>query len=161
MAKKTQGTDLYAIDPDTGTLLAPGCITSIDGIDTTIEQIETTCLQDSARRYEAGLATPGTATFGINTDPEDPDHVRLHELKIAGTTVRWAVGWSEDPGTPPTIITDSSGEYDFDLPDTRSWIVFDGFMNSYPFSFAQNTVVTSTIGIQVSGEPMLVPKTST
>ena len=71
------------------------------------------------------------------------------------------MGWSEDPGTPPTIITDSSGEYDFDLPDTRSWIVFDGFMNSYPFSFAQNTVVTSTIGIQVSGEPLLVPKTST
>ena len=87
MAKKTQGTDLYAIDPDTGTLLAPGCITSIDGIDTAIEQIETTCLQDSARRYEAGLATPGTATFGINTDPEDPDHVRLHELKIAGTLI--------------------------------------------------------------------------
>jgi hypothetical protein len=159
MSKKTQGTDLYTIDPDTGALIVVGCVTSIDGIDTAIDQIETTCLQDAARSYEAGLATPGTATFGINTDPSDPAHVRLHQLKIAGTTLRWAIGWSEAPGTPPTVASaDSNGDYDFQspLPATRSWIVFEGYMNSFPFSFAQNAVVTSTVGIQVSGEPQLI-----
>lgn len=152
MAKKTQGTDLYAIDPADDSLLIVGCVTSIDGIDTTVEQVETTCLQDSARSYVAGLATPGTATFGINTDPSDPSHVRLHQLKIAGTTLQWAIGWSES-AADPTI--DSNGN--FNLPPSRSWITFEGFMNSFPFSFEQNSVVQSTVGIQVSGEPVLIP----
>ena len=32
--------------------------------------------------------------------------------------------------------------------------------NSFSFDFAQNAVVTSSIGIQVSGEPVLIPKSS-
>lgn len=161
MAIKTQGTQLWTIDPDTNELLVVGCVTSIDGIDTTLDQIETTCLEALARTYEAGLATPGTATFGINTDPSDPVHVRLHQLKTGGITLPWAIGWSDGPknaqGEPTAFPTvDSSG--DFVLPDTRSWITYLGFMNSYPFSFAQNSVVQSNIGIQVSGEPQLIPK---
>lgn len=157
---KTQGTDLYAIDPADGSLIVVGCPTSIDGIDTSIEQLETTCLNSLARTYEAGLATPGTATFAINTDPKDESHVRLHQLKVAGETLQWAVGWSEAPGVEPTITVDSGGEYVFVADGARSWIFFEGFMNSFPFSFALNAQVTSTVGIQVSGEPELVPATS-
>lgn len=148
MAVKTQGTDLYFFDPTDQTVKSAGCVTSIDGIDTTIEQIETTCLRDTARTYEAGLATPGTATFGLNTDLKDSNHTRLLELKQAGTTLQWAVGWSEAPGVPPTGF-DSNG---FITPTTRSWLLFEGFMNSFPFSFQGNAVVTSTVGIQVSGD---------
>jgi len=155
MAIKAQGSQLYAVDPVDNSLLTVDCVISIDGIDTTIEQIETTCLEETTRTYEAGLATPGTATFVINTDPTTPSHLRLHQLKTAGTVLNWAVGWSDGTGIVPDI--DSSGEFVF--PGTRSWIDFDGYMNSYPFSFAQNTMVTSTIGIQVSGEPLLIPKT--
>lgn len=154
MAVKTQGTMLYAIDPVGNTLLTVGCVTSIDGIDTTLEQVETTCLSDSARTYMAGLATPGTATFGINFDPSDASHVRLHQLKVAGTTLQWAVGFA-DGADAPTV--DAGPPVGFTLPDTRSWITFEGFMNSFPFSFAQNAVVASTVGIQVSGEPVIVP----
>ena len=155
---KTQGTDLYAIDPADGSLIVVGCPTSIDGIDTSIDQLETTCLNSQARTYEAGLATPGTATFGINVDPKDASHLRLHQLKTAGTSLQWAVAWSESPGTEPTSTTNSDGDYIFDTPPTsRSWILFEGFMNSFPFSFAQNASVTSTVGIQVSGEPELIP----
>lgn len=153
MAVKTQGTDLYVIDPADNSLIEVGCVTSIDGIDTALDQIETTCLSGSARTYLAGLATPGTATFGINVDPSDASHVRLHQLKIAGTTLSWALGWS-DGTADPTVDTASN----FNLPTTRSWITFEGFMNSFPFSFQQNSVVQSTVGIQVSGEPVLVPK---
>jgi hypothetical protein len=153
MSVKTQGTDLYAIDPADNSLLVVGCVTSIDGIDTPIDQVETTCLQDTARSYIAGLATPGTATFGINTDPSDAAHVRLHQLKVAGETIQWAIGWADGTADP---TADTNGQ--FNLPTTRSWITFEGFMNSYPFSFQQNSVVQSTIGIQVSGEPVLVPK---
>lgn len=153
MAVKTQGTDLYAIDPANNTLLKVDCVTSIDGIDTAIEQIETTCLEDTTRQYESGLATPGAATFGINVDPKEPSHLRLHQLKVAGTTLQWALGWSEDQGLAPTIDTNGT----FNLPPGRSWLTFEGFMNSYPFSFAQNAVVQSTVGIQISGEPLLTP----
>lgn len=157
MSVKTQGTDLYVIDPDTGTVIDVGCVTEISGIDTTIEQIETTCLQENARTYVAGLATPGAASFTINTDPSNPAHIRLHNLKTSGATLKWAIGWSEAPGTPPTVNTISPDVFEFTLPGTRSWITFDGFMNSFPFSFALNSVVTSQIGIQVSGEPLLTP----
>lgn len=153
MTVKTQGTDLYVIDPADDSILVVGCVTSIDGIDTTLEQIETTCLSDTARSYESGLATPGAASFGINTDPKDPSHLRLHQLKVAGTTLKWALGWSEQPGLVPTV--DTSG--DFILPTGRSWLTFEGYMNSFPFSFAQNAVVQSTVGIQISGEPVLIP----
>ena len=157
---KTQGTELYAIDPATGDVIVVGCITSIDGIDVQVEQNEVTCLQDLVRRYEAGLGTPGTATFGIYTNPQDATHVLLHQLKVAGTSLKWSVGWSDGTGTPPTVSGTSGGDYDFILPNSRSWLTFEGFMNSYPFSFQQNTSVQSNIGIQVSGEPLLVPALS-
>ena len=153
MARKTQGTMLYTVDPYDDSILVVGCVISIDGIDTTLDQIETTCLSASARTYEAGLATPGSASFQINFDPADASHVRLHELKVAGTTLNWAVGIS-DGTTTPTVDTDG----DFVLASTRSWIAFSGFMNSYPFSFALNAVVTSTVGIQISGEPVVTAK---
>jgi hypothetical protein len=148
MAIKTQGTRLYTIDPATDTVLAVGCITSLDGIDTTNEQIETTCLSDLARTYLSGLATPGTATFDINFDTTDASHTRLHELKVAGTSLEWAVGFSDGTAAP---TVDSNGT--FNLPTSRSWISFEGFMTTFPFSFAQNAVIQSSVGIQISGEP--------
>src|SRR5690625_6634737 len=76
----------------------------------------------------------------------------MHELKVAGVTLDWALGFT-DGELPPTL--DSNGE--FELPTGRSWIVFEGFMNSYPFSFQLNSVVTSSVGIQISGEPEVIP----
>lgn len=157
MAIRTAGTEMYTIDPANGSILVVGCVTNIDGIDTTVEQIETTCLEALARSYQAGLATPGTATFGINTDPQDASHVRLHQLKVAGAQLQWAIGWSDATGTPPTPTTNTAGDHVFTLPSNRSWIVFEGFMSSYPFTFALNAVVQSTVGIQISGEPAFIP----
>lgn len=153
MSIETQGTRLYTIDPATEEVISVGCVTSIDGIDSSIEQIETTCLDDLARTYVSGLATPGAASFGVNFDPSDATHTRLHELKTAGTTLVWPVGFSDGTAAP---TVDSGGT--FDLPTSRSWIRFDGFMNSFPFSFEQNSVVQSTIGIQISGDPQLFEK---
>lgn len=151
---KTQGTMLYTIDPADDSILVVGCVTNIDGVDTTLDQLETTCLSDSTRTYVAGLATPGAANFTINFDPADESHVRLHQLKVAGTVLPWAIGFN-DGTAPPTVLT--SGE--FTLPSTRSWLQFDGFMNSFPFSMPLNGLVTSNVGIQISGEPTVTPKT--
>lgn len=153
MAIKTQGTYLYAIDPADESLITVACVTSIDGIDTTNEQIETTCLESLARTYLAGLATPGQATFGLNVDTSEASHTRLHALKVAGTSLKWAVGFADGTAAP---TVDSAGR--FNLPTTRSWIQFEGFMANFPFSFAQNAVIQTTVGIQISGEPELEAK---
>lgn len=161
MAIKTQGTQMYCIDPDAGSVLVVGCVTNIDGIDTTLDQLETTCLDSLARTYVSGLATPGSATFGISFDPADASHVRMHQLKVSGAVLHWAIGFSDGArdtsGNLPQPTVDSSKA--FVLPTTRSWITFDGFMNSYPFTFALNAVVTSNVGVQISGEPVVLPKT--
>lgn len=157
---RTAGTELYLADPDGCTLLQVGCPTSITGLDSTIEQLETTCLESTARTYEAGLATPGTATFTLSLDPQDESHVRLLELKAAGASVKWVIGFPDGIGTDPTVETDSDGECAFDLPTNRTWLEFDGFVNSYAFDFSLNALITATVGIQVSGDPVMTPATT-
>ena len=152
MAKKTQGTNLYLIDPADDSVIIVGCVTSISGITASRDQIETTCLEDQARSYEAGMLTPGAASFGINVGPADASHVRLHELYTSGENLKWALGWS-DGVAPPTVLAG-----DWVLPTTRSWISFEGYISDYPFEFALSAVVASTIAVQVSGQPVFTPK---
>ncbi len=156
MAVKTQGTQLYFIDPDGSEgaeIVAVGCVTTISGLTAARDQIETTCLDSAARTYEAGMATPGAATFGINFDPSDESHIRLHELYRAGTKIDWALGWSDGTDAPTVDSSD-----DFDLATTRTWITFNGYVSDLPFDFALNAVVASTVSVQVSDFPVLVPK---
>lgn len=153
MAKLTQGTQLYFRDPVGPTVREVDCATAITGIEATRDQIETTCLAGASRTYEPGMPTPGQAQVTINFDPSQPSHVRLHELYRAGTKVEWAVGWS-DGTAPPTLGTAD----DFELPTSRSWINWNGFVANVPFDFALNAVVGSTLPIQLSDFPVLTPK---
>lgn len=153
MAKKTQGTELWFINPATGLPVKVGCVTTITGLTAARDQIEITCLDDLARRYEAGMPTPGAAQFGINFDPSDASHVLLHQLYVAGTTLLWALGWS-DGTADPTSDTDG-----FILPNTRSWLSFEGYVSDLPFDFSLNAVVSSSVSVQVSDFPTLTPKT--
>lgn len=152
MALKTQGTELYFIDPDSFAVTKVGCVTTLTGLTAARDQIETTCLDSTARTYVAGMATPGAAQFTVNFDPSDDSHVRLHELYVEGTTIDFALGWSDGTAAP---TSDSTA---FDTADTRTWILFTGFISDLPFDFALNTVVTSNVSIQVSDFPVLVPK---
>lgn len=154
---RTAGTELYFLDPADCSVVQVGCPTSITGLDSTIEQLETTCLESTARTYEAGLATPGTASFTLNLDPQDPSHIRLLELKTAGTSLKWVIGFPDAIGTDPAATTDSDGECAFVLPSNRTWLEFEGFVNSYAFDFSLNALITATVGIQVSGDPVLTP----
>lgn len=151
-AVKTQGTELYFLDPEDNSVIEVGCVITITGLTAARDQIETTCLDSGARTYEAGMATPGPASFTINADPKDPSHVRLHELYVAGTKVDWALGWS-DGVAPPTVATD-----ELVLPTTRSWIAFNGYVSDFPFDFALNAVVASNLTVQVSDFPIWAVK---
>lgn len=155
MSKKAQGTRLWFIDPDDDSIVEIDCVLNIDGPNNTVEQIETTCLADEFRTYVAGIGTPGQLSFSINTDPSNASHVRLHALYKAKTSLSFAIGWS-DGTDAPTFETDGV----FELPATRSWITFEGFVTNFPFSFAQNAVVNSQLTVQISGDEELTPKTA-
>jgi hypothetical protein len=155
MAVKTQGSDLYFVDPHDYTVTKVGCVTQISGINAARDQIEVTCLDSNARIYEAGLGAPGAATFGINFDPQDDSHVRVHELYVAGVKLDWALGWSDGNAAP---TADSEGE--IVASSARSWILFNGYVSDFPFDINLNSVVQSNVSIQVSDFPVIVPKSS-
>ena len=155
MAVKTQGTQLYFVDPVGDVITEVACITELTGLSATRDQIDVTCLSEQARRFIAGLMNPGTANFGIYADGAEPSHIRLHELFVEGVVLQWAAGWSDGVGIAPTGV-ESDGT--FTLPTTRTWLEFEGFNNDFPFEFAANSVVTSNLGIQTSLNPTWTPK---
>lgn len=162
MSIPTQGTDGFILVPSetsvgTFEVLSLGCVTSIDpGADAT-DQIDTTCLSvRTTRTYKPGLTTPGTGSIALNADPNEPSHLKLFELSKTKETIKFAIGWSDGPATSvPTLNSAGDG---FNLPTDRTFNVFEGYVSGFPFNFAQNTVVQSTVGIQRSGDNFWYPK---
>lgn len=151
MSLNVQGSNLWFADPDSDAIIEVGCVTTLSGLTASRDQLDVTCISSPARVFEAGLLTPGAATFSINFDPSDESHVRLHELYRLGTTLKWALGLSD--GTAPPTSVDSAG--DFVLPTTRTFITFDGYVSEYPFDLAIGAKVASNLSIQVSDFPEL------
>lgn len=149
MARKTQGTQLFTFYPQASSVAVVdvGCVQSIDGIDSVIDQIETTCLADSDRTYLPGLAQPGQASFEINFDPADETHELLFNWKQAQYVLKWALGFSGSTAAPGLDLSNLV----FAPPTGRSWLLFEGFMTNFPSNFQQNSVVKSTINLQISG----------
>jgi len=155
MAILAQGTQIYALvptvaDPAVFEILEIECATAFTPGGNPADQIETTCLDASVRSYLRGLRTPGQASMTLNADPRNASHVRLHALSEDDTieNIMWAVGWSDGKDIPPTL---NLAEDDFELPDTRTWFTFEGYVSDFPFDFAANTVVTTAATIQRSG----------
>jgi Phage tail tube, TTP, lambda-like len=157
MAVSTIGTKVFIIDPEGSngpTILSVDCAISIDGLGAPREQNDVTCLEDTARRFIGGLATPGTLTMTINADPQSESHIRLHEMYVAGTRFDMAIGWG-DGAAVPTISSDDS----FDFPTDRTFIeALDTYVSDFPFTFNLNSVVQSALTFQLSGFPTLYPK---
>lgn len=151
MSLNVQGSNLYFADPADDSIVEVGCVTTLSGLTASRDQLDVTCISSAARIFEAGLLTPGAATFSINFDPSDASHVRLHELYRAGTTIDWALGLSD--GTAPPTSLDSNGN--FNLPTTRTFITFEGYVSDYPFDLAIGAKVASNLSVQVSDFPEL------
>ena len=101
----TAGTDAFILvasdtNPGECVVVDLGCVTSIDPGADSSDQIETTCLKDTARSYEAGLTTPGQGSFGLNADPKSAAHLRLFELSKTKEKIQFLVGWSDGNSVP-------------------------------------------------------------
>ena len=157
MSKLTQGTQVYFIDPDSCEVVTIQCATAFNPGGAPADQIDDTCLEDLVRAFKRGLRTPGQATLTINADPAIDSHVRLHELSESNEDIiiQFAVGW-RDGTSPPAADSDCL----FDLPQDRTFFVFQGYVSDFPFDFQLNAVVTTQVQIQRSGGSQWVRKAS-
>lgn len=158
MSKLTQGTRIYFIDPANDEVVAINCVTAFSPGGNPADQLEDTCLEDFDRKYLPGLKTPGQASLTLNAEPNNPSHIRLYELSSANPppTVKWAVGWSD--GVEPPAVTGVGADAAFDLPDTRTWFTFEGYVSDFPFDFQLNSIVSGDITVQRSGESQWIRK---
>lgn len=161
MAILTQGTQVFALVPSETPgkmeVLEVECATSFSPGGNPADQIDVTCLSDKDRAFLRGLRTPGTASLSLNADPRNASHLRLHELSESDEeNILWAIGWS-DGADAPTLTQD---EDDWELPATRTWFTFEGYVADFPFDFTGNTVVTSEVQIQRSGGSAWIAKES-
>lgn len=156
MARRTQKSHLYYFNPgdSSPSILRVSGITGFNPGGNSADQIEVTALEHKDRRYQPGLRTPGQASLSVNTDPRDQVHLNLHALTKhePQPVLRWALGMSES-GEAPGL--DDSGGF-WVLPNTRSWLLFDGYLSDFPLDFAQNSVVNAAVSIQRSGDLGLV-----
>ncbi|MDW5376840.1 phage tail tube protein [Halomonas sp. HP20-15] len=156
MSILTQGTQVFMIDPDdeTAIIKIPG-VTAFNPGGNPRDQIEDTSLEaTTSRTYKKGLGTPGQASLTVNADPQEPAHLQLYDLAndSVDRNIKFVVGMS-DGTEPPTVTT---GE--FTLPTTRSWFAFEGYIADFPFDFATNSVVSSQVSIQRSGDGVWTKK---
>jgi len=160
MSVLTQGTQIYFFDPAAPSdgVTEVACATDFNPGGNPADQLEDQCLADTSRKYKPGLRTPGTASMGVRPDPDSVSDLLMHELsqRDPSPTLKWAVGWS-DGTAAPTI--DSAGT-DWNLPTSRTWFVFEGYIADFPFNFAGNTLVASTVSIQRSGASTWTAKTT-
>lgn len=160
MSILTQGTQVYFIDPANGAVVEVFCATAFNPGGNPADQLDDTCLADRDASSRPGLRRPGQATLTLNADPSNASHVRLYELSQDDSQddIQFIVGWS-DGTAAPTSGTDTSGDYIWqNLATTRTWFQFAGYISDFPFDFALNALVTSTVTIQRSGPSEWTPK---
>lgn len=157
MSVLAQGTQIYFIDSTESppVIVAVDCATTFNPGGSPADQIEDTCLEDTTRSYRPGLRTPGQASLGLNADPANASHILMHALSETDPSpiLQWVVGWADGTAAPTLDTSD-----DWDLPTSRSWFKFSGYIADFPFDFSANTVVTSTVSIQRSGGSEWIPK---
>jgi hypothetical protein len=164
MAMKTQGSQLYVLlptvaDPEQLEVVKIDCMNNFNGGGNPADQIVVECLDKTTREYLRGMRTPAQATFTIDADPRNDSHVRLHTAAESDDEVydslKWALGWSDGLDIAPTL--NSAGD-DFELPTTRTWYLFDGYVNDFPFDFPMNSTVKTAVAVQRSGPAVWIKK---
>lgn len=161
MSIVAQGTELYALVPTENDesqyeVLKLECPTSINLGEDSTDEIDATCLDESTRKTMPGVETPGTVSVPIYPDPTVYAHQRFFNLQRK--TLKWALGWSDGTGIAPEVKELAEGGFDFDVPSTRTWCLFEGYIENFPFDFQTNTLVTANVTIKRSGATQWIVK---
>ncbi len=149
MGSKTQGSRLYTINPNTDALVPITRLTNFNSGDQAASQIDDTDLDDEIYFSQVrGLSAPGDATFDLNATASDASHVLLYSMRqsTSQTPAKFAFGWSDGTAAP---TVDSNGN--FNLPNTRTWYTFEGYVSNFPFSHETNSIVKTSVSILKEG----------
>lgn len=157
---QVQGSELYVLDPTTHAVVKVSCPTNVDVDPGNRDQIELQCISRTERQFRAGMANPGKCTFPLNYEPTDASHALLRSLYASGAVTQFALGYSDGTGIPPTAALASSGEYELTGPTTRSWEIFDGYVDGFSRSLPYNGETTVNVSVQVSGALVSVDQAS-
>ena len=109
-------------------------VTDISDSGVTIDQIETTNLDSTAKEFVPGLPDYGTCTIQVNWDSDETTHQTLDTLAQSGSSA--IRDWR---------VTESGGG----SPGTRTQ--FRGFVQSLQKTRAINAIVKATVVIKKSG----------
>ncbi len=153
MSIKTQGTEVYFVNPSGLALVKLNCPTGVTGLGGAADQIEVTCLDATNKGFVQGLKNPAAVSIPFNFDPAQTSHQLLETLYEAGTTLDWMVALS-DATTQPTV--DSNGN--FVALTGRTNIVFEGYIADLNLDLATNEVVRGTLTVQRSGSKVVTYK---
>lgn len=151
MSVLTQGTHVFFLDRNAeggAAIVRLRKATNFNPGTNPADQIEDTDLEETnSRTYQRGLRTPGQASFTVNASPDEPSHIRLHELAEGddADVLEWFIGWS-DGTEEPTLESE-----EVVLPDTRTWYRFDAYVSDFPFDFQTNALVATNATLQRSG----------
>lgn len=157
MSTKTQGTWLFTKLPDSEEVIRIKCVTGLNYSGGNRATKPNVCLDDDDAINEPGDLEAGTLSPAININPKDAGHVALwnfHQQK-EGSNLHWVVGLSDGTDSP-TVAADGS----FELPATRTWMPYYGFIQTFPFDAQARSDYTSSITILLSGTTPIVPKTT-
>lgn len=149
MSIKSQGTNLYFVDPDSGDVNRLVCPSGITGIGGTIGEEDVTCLEAEGAEFAPAEADGGTVTVSLRFDPRESSHRDLRELfEDLEDRIEFAVGLS-DGDTAPTWSSSGGGEWT--LPSSRSWLTFAGYISEFSIDIETNARVEGDVSIRVSG----------
>lgn len=146
MSIKSQGTELFAVNPTGNVVLKFACPTGVQGLGGPSDRIETTCLDATSKSYEQGLKDPQQVTIPFNFDPRQQSHQDVLDFYESGVSTNWMIGLSDGNSVP---TADSNG--DFNVLNTRSNVVFQGYVADFNIDIATNDVVKGTVIVQRSG----------
>lgn len=70
------------------------------------------------------------------------------------------IGYTGGAGSGAAATATLNPEDDFNLPTSRTWFVFEGYVADLPFNFAASAVANSAVSIQCSGGSAWIQKTT-
>lgn len=151
MSLKTQGTELYILDPtNSGSEVQKiANVTGGSGVGGEAGTIDTTNLSSTAMEFVAGLKDNGTVSFDVNWDPSEASHVDLDAL-VGGDNVRLLIAGSESTTQP-------SYSSSYTLPTDRTTIDFTGAVLSFQKDFSTDDIWRGSVSVRVSGAITITP----
>ena len=152
MALKTQGTELYILDPDdTGNeVIKVTKIMGGSGVGGEAGEIPATNLDSLALEFLTGLKDNGSITLNINYTPSEASHQKLNEL-FGGDNVRFLICGSES-NTQPSYSAST-----YTIPTDRTTWDFEAGVRGFSKDFESDNIWKATATLRVSGEVVETP----